>query len=116
MRAYSEDLRQRIVGAVEAGTPRREVVRLFDIAPATLKRLLKQWREQGHVHPKRPPGRRRRIGSEEAPALEVQLRALPDATLEARCQAWEEEQGVRVSVSTMSRSVARLRWTRKKSV
>jgi transposase len=32
----------------------------------------------------------------------------PDATLAAHCGRWEAEQGVRVSVATMSRAIRRL--------
>jgi transposase len=48
------------------------------------------------------------------PALLAQLTALPDATLEQHCDQWEREQGMRVSISTMSRAQRRIGWTRKK--
>jgi len=46
--------------------------------------------------------------------LQPQLEAHPDATLEEHCRLWEAETGVKVSISTMSRAILRLRWTRKK--
>ena len=116
MKAYSTDLRQRAVQAVAAGTPRPEVVRLFGISLATLKRLLKQQREQGHVVPKVQPGPRFAIGTEQTAALAAQLRAgqATDATLEQHCQKWHQEQGVAVSTATMRRALRRRGWSHKK--
>jgi transposase len=44
----------------------------------------------------------------------VQLRAQPDLTLEQHCQQWQTGQGVAVSVATLSRTLKRAGWTRKK--
>ena len=40
MKAYSIDLRERIVRAVEAGKAKSEVARLFDVNVSTVKRYL----------------------------------------------------------------------------
>ncbi len=42
MKAYSTDLRERIVAAVDAGMPRPKAARTFRVSVATLKRYLKQ--------------------------------------------------------------------------
>lgn len=57
MRAYSQDLRERVLRAVDLGRPRAEIVQLFGVSLATIKRYLKQRREEGHVRPKAIPGR-----------------------------------------------------------
>jgi transposase len=57
MRAYSYDLRQRILHAVDQGKSRAEVIKTFDISRATIKRYLKLRRETGDVKPKAIPGR-----------------------------------------------------------
>lgn len=118
MKAYSTDLRERAVQAVASGTPRQEVVRLFGTSLATLKRLLKQQREEGHVTPKAQPGPRFAIGPEDTAALAAQWRAgqASDATLEQHCQQWHQEQGVVVSAATMRRALHRRGWTHKKRV
>jgi transposase len=114
MKAYSPDLRQRVLNAVEAGMPRREVVEQFQVSLSTIKRLLKQQREQGHVQPTAIPGPRFRIATEQHEALASQVRAQPDATLEQHCQQWYDQHKTRLSASTMSRSIRRLGWTHKK--
>jgi transposase len=41
MKAYSEDLRRRVVAAVDDGMPRAEVARLFRVAAPPIKRWLR---------------------------------------------------------------------------
>jgi transposase len=115
MRAYSVDLRQRVVAAVDAGTPRAEVARTFGVSLATIKRHRKQRREAGHLAPRTSPGRPPGRPADRLPALEAQLAARPDATLAQHCQQWQEAQGALVSASAMRRAIKRLDWTRKKS-
>jgi transposase len=115
MRAYSLDLRQRVVAAVDAGTPRAAVARTFQIARATIKRYLKQRREAGTLAPRTSPGRPAGIPADQLPALEGQLTAHPDATLAQHCQRWQEARGAAVSASARRRASKRLEWTRKKS-
>src|SRR5258708_34204171 len=114
MKAYSEDLRERVLKAVDQGLSRAEVVRLFGVSSASIKRYLKQRRETGSLAPKAIPGcPPRKIGPLQT-GVQPQLEAHPDATLEEHCRLWEAETGVKVSISTMSRAILRLRWTRKK--
>ena len=55
MKAYSQDLREHLLRAVDDGYPRAEVVQMFVISFSTLKRYIKQRREEGHVRPKTIP-------------------------------------------------------------
>ena len=114
MKAYSMDLRQRIVAAVDAGTPRAEVARTFRVSLATLKRYLKQRRETGTLAPRTSPGRPAEIPPVQHAALRAQLAAHPDATLAQHCRRWQAEQQATVSVSAMQRAIARVGWSRKK--
>jgi transposase len=117
MQIYSKDLRLRAVDAVERDIPRREVVRAFSISLTTLKRWLKMRREGKDLSPGISTGRRRRILAthEEERLLWEQLEENDDATLERHCELWEDETGVRVSVSAMSRAIrGKLGWTYKK--
>jgi len=114
MKAYSQDLRQRIVRAVEQGTSRNDVAHLFDVSPSTIKRYLRQKREQGTIQPKRIPGRppTKRLALQAA--FPAQLKAYPDATLQEHCEMWKAHGGIIVSSSTMSRAIQQFGWTRKK--
>lgn len=115
MKAYSEDLRLRIVAAVERGMARAEIVTTFGVSAATIKRYLKQRRDTGGLHPKRRPGRPAVKGAALAAALTSQLQSSPDAILDEHCHQWATRTGSQVSTATMRRAIARLGWTRKKS-
>ena len=115
MKAYSEDLRERVVRAVDQRKSRQKIVNLFGVSLATLKRYLKQRRETGSLKPKAIPGRPARKRLRVQMDLEAQLRAYPDVSLERHCELWEQAHGLRVSPKTMSRAIRGLGWTRKKS-
>ena len=110
MKTYSQDLREKMLAAVDRGVPRKEAVYAFGVSPATLKRWLGRRRETGSVAPKKRPGMRPRIGAagEERRALWHQLETHPEATLEEHRELWERERGVRASAATMSRAIRRL--------
>jgi transposase len=114
MKPYSEDLRWRVVTAVEGAMPRREAARVFQVSLPTIKRWLQRRRAGEDLAPKPVPG---------PPAIkrDALLEALPDrlaeqadATLEEQCAWWLERSGVQVSTATMSRAISALGMTRKK--
>jgi transposase len=115
MRAYSDDLRQRILLAVDQGHRQAEIAAAFQVSVATIKRYLKQRRETGHVTvkpiPGRPPKQRAAIEAE----LPGQLATHKDATLAEHCRLFEATHGQRVSRDTMRRAIDRLGWTWKKN-
>ena len=86
MKAYSQDLRQRVLRAIDGGKSQAEVAATFALSTATIKRYLKARRESGHVLPKAIPGRPNVKGAALQAGLLEQLRAHPDATREQHCQ------------------------------
>ena len=115
MKAYSPDLRLKIVQAVDSGLPQQEVADRFGVSVATVERYLKRRRETGCLAPRPIPGRPRHIKPEQHATLEALWRASPDATLEDLCERWQEQTTQQVSPSTMCRMHDRLDWTVKKS-
>ena len=115
MKPYSEDLRWRVVAAVDSGLPREDVAWRFAVSRSTLKRWLRQRRETGGLAPKPVPGPApvKTVGLAEA--LPARLAERADATLAEQCAWWQERSGQVASVATMSRAIAALGWTRKKS-
>src|SRR5204863_3703928 len=109
MKAYSEDLRGRILRAVDQSRSRSEIVSLFENSLSTIKRYVKQRRDEGHVRPKTIPGRPPKKRTQVEAGVLPQLQAHDDATLEQHCDFWEQAHGERVS-----RAIKRLGWTRKK--
>ena len=106
MKAYSEDLRLRVIAAVDGGMPRSEAARVFGVGRATVKRSLQLRRETVGLVPRLRRG---------PPAIKTAaLAAAPDATLMEHCAWYEQVSGVRGSDATMSRVIAKhLGWTRK---
>src|ERR687898_3674703 len=104
MKAYSEDLRGRVVRAVAIGTPRDEVAATFAVSVPTIERWLRLKREAGRLAPKPVPG-------PVAVKTDALLAALPDravdradATLTDQCSWWYEVSGLEVSTATLSRA------------
>jgi transposase len=117
MNAYSKDLRLRVLNGLDRGLSRKEVSELFGLSLSTIKRYVRRRRQGEDLEPKPSTGRKRRILSttEEKHALWKQLQENDEATLQRHCQLWEERQGVRVSIATMSRAIReKLGWTLKK--
>src|SRR5262252_5480643 len=114
MRAYSTDLKERLVRAVAEGQPMREVARRFGVAVTTVKRAVVQWRETGSLARRPIPGGPRLLGPEQEVVLQARLEADPDATVLEHCRWWAEEQGQVLSEATMWRAMRRLGWTHKK--
>jgi transposase len=114
MQALSPDLRRRIVAAVDAGTPKSEAARRFAVSLSSVKRFVALQRTQGSLAPLPRPGRTPTIRPADEEALWAQLAAHPTAILAEHCRLWEQTHGHRPGLSTMSRAIRRLGWTRKK--
>lgn len=114
MKAYSQDLRQRVLGAIDAGHTQAQVAELFAVSVTTIKRYLNQRRETGHVLPKAIPGRPAKKAALLQAYLPAQLEAHPDATRQEHVRLLQAQQGIQVSTASISRARAALDWTRKK--
>jgi len=108
MRAYSKDLRLKVLDAVDRGMARKEVARIFGLSLPSIKRWLRRRRESGDVEPSPIPGPPAIKGAMLEEWLPSQLENEPDLTLKEHCEAFEEALGVRVSTATMSRRISRL--------
>jgi putative transposase len=112
-RPYSEDLRARLVEAVEAGATRQATARRFGVSVSCVVKLVQRWRRSGTL----APGQ---LGGWKKPALaahEDRVRALvtkrPDSTLDELRAALARE-NVRVSRWAVWRFLLALGLTRKK--
>ena len=114
MKAYSEDLRRKIVDALNRGTPKSEVARLFGVSLSSVKRFARMEREGGSLAPRKPPGRPRKVGEREEKLLAADLADRPAATAAERRSYLEHLTGASMSASTVRRLVRRLGHSRKK--
>jgi transposase len=114
MKAYSKDLRQKIVDAVERGMPKAEAARTFGVGISTVKRYATKAQRGESLEPAKAPGKRPEIDEKVRKLLEEDLHERPFVTLQQRCDYVEAISGVSVSRSTMCRAIARIGSTRKK--
>ncbi len=114
MNAYSEDLRKKIVEAVERGMPRIEAARSFGVGISSVKRYVATYREGRSLAPKKRPGSKPKLDEGAKKLLEADLEDRPEATLPQRREFLRRVCGVSVSDSTVSRMLGRMGWTRKK--
>ena len=114
MKAYSEDLRRKIVDAIERGMPKAEAARTFGIGISTVKRYATKAQRGEPLEPGKAPGKRPKIDERVGKLLAEDLKERPFATLRERCEYVEALSGVSVSRSTMCRTIARIGSTRKK--
>src|SRR5947199_10803307 len=105
MRAHSQDLRQQVLRAVDAGQSRAQIIECFQVSRATIKRYLKQRRETGSVLPQPIPGRPPRKKAALQLGVQELLEAHPEASQQEYCQWWEAEHGIVVSRASMSRAM-----------
>jgi len=115
MKAYSIDLRTRVLAALDSGMPRGEVRRLFQVSQGSITRWARQRRISGDLSPQRPSGRPRSIPLDQHHLLRLQVQAAPDASLAEHVAQWQADQGTTLSPWTMARALRRLGWSRKKS-
>jgi transposase len=114
MKAYSPDLRSRIVAAVDAGMSKAEAARRFDVALSSVKRYVRRQATTGSLAPTRRPGRTPLIRAHQLEDLRAQVRDHTAAYLDEHCALWKESHGIAVSTITMSRAIHRAGFTRKK--
>ena len=114
MKAYSEDLRKKIVEAREHGLNKGEVARLFGVSLSSVKRFSRMALEGRPLKPGKAPGKRPKIDERGRRLLEDDLEKRPAVSLSERRKFLERVIGVKVSESTVSRLLKRLGWSRKK--
>jgi len=114
MKAYSKDLRQKIVDAIERGMPKAEAARTFGVGISTVKRYATKAQKGEPLEPGKAPGERPKMDERLRKLLEEDLNERPFVTLQQRCDYIEAISGVSVSRSTMCRAIAQIGSTRKK--
>lgn len=115
MKAYSTDLRQKIIETYESEPiSQRQLAKRFRVAPSFIVKLLKQYRETGQLAPRSSPGRPRRLNAEQMEVVKDLVEAKNDLTLEELRIELHQRFEVTVSDSTMCRVMQRLNLTCKK--
>ena len=120
MKAYSEDLRGKVVEAVEhRGMGKSEAARAFGVGLSSVKRYVGKARRGNSLSPRKHPGPRPKMDEKARRLLEADVEKRPAVTLRERRRFVEGVAGVSVSESTLSRLLRRMgfspkggRWVR----
>lgn len=105
MKAYSLDLRQKIIDTYfEGGISQRQLANRFRVALSFVEKLLKQYREIGSIAPLvRIQQTPRKLNSQQLSILEEIVSANKDATLDELRSHLEQKTGVQIGQTTMDR-------------
>jgi transposase len=114
-RPYSQDLRDRVLRAVDEGNPVYELADVLGVSVSYIYKALIRRRTTGETSARllgRGPKPKLAVHDE---ALREKIQATPDATL-AELQAWLlDERAIKVSTGCLSNRLQHLGLTRKKS-
>jgi transposase len=117
MKAYSEDLRQKVVRAVQQhGTSKSEAARHFSISLSSVKRYTKLASEGESLTPRKGGGRPPIADDATRKLLEDDIRTRPAATVRERRHFLESFAGKSLSGSTVRRLLKRMGFSRKKGL
>ncbi len=115
MRAYSIDLRQKVVDAYDRGVgTQRQIAETFGVSRSFVEKLLQRRRSTGNIAPSLHGGGVKPVLDNEALVRQL-VKEEPDATLKELCEAVNRQRGVRVSVSNMCTRLKHMGLPRKKS-
>ncbi len=112
----SNDIRERLVSAVDGGLSRRSAGKRFGVAASTAIKWVDQWRRTGDVGPRRQGGdhRSHRIEAHAEEILAL-VEEMPDITLGELAEHLDEVHGLTVAQSTVWRLLDRHEMTFKKN-
>ncbi len=113
MKPYSEDLRRSIVRAVEGGTSKSAVARLFGMSLSSVKRYVRSTERGVSLVPRKGGGRPPKIDRTMQKLLEEDVKERPSATVSERRRFLEHTTGKVLSASTVKRLLKRLGFSRK---
>jgi transposase len=114
-RAYSQDLRDRVLAAVDAGEAVRAVAPRFGVSISYVYKAVIRRRQCGEVAARTSRGRPPRKLAAHERAVEAFMRARQDATLADLRRHLLEAHGIAVSLGAAWRTVRRLGLSLKKS-
>jgi transposase len=116
MKAYSLDLRERVMAAYEQGQHSiTQVAEQFQVGQTFVKKMLRQKRERGTVAPlAHGGGRQPSLTDKEHRLLRHRIKQQPDASLAELQEHLAARAGVTVSLPTIHRSLRDSGLSRKK--
>ncbi len=117
MKPYSEDLRQKVVQAIEQrGISKSQAARLFGISLSSVKRYVRLANQGKSLTPRKGGGRPPKADETTKKLLEEDIRTRPAATVSERRHFLMSFAGKTLSEPTLRRLLKRMGFSRKKGV
>ena len=113
--AYSLDLRQKVLAALETESSSEVVAERFGISGSFVRKLRVRVKQTGDPVAKSPPGKPRIVDSEGEDILRTLVEKRPDATLDKLVRLFPRHGGRKVSDTTIWRTLYRMGMSLKKS-
>jgi len=113
MRPYSEDLRKKIVSAVERGMPKTQAARTFGVGLSSVKRYCRLVAQHKPLAPRKGGGRPPKANAATARLLEEDVGRRPYASARERAEFVRGASGVELSTSTVRRLLRKLGFSQK---
>ena len=109
MKAYSLDLRRKIVDIYAAGDiSQRKLAKHFGVAPSFVQKIINQYRDLGTIDPKiRTKQTPLKLNPEQLEILRQLVEDQPDATLAELQHRLQQKTDVLISLSTVDRMLRR---------
>ena len=116
MKPYSQDLREKVIWAVEAGDETQsEIAEQFGVSLSFVEKLWRRWRKTGSCAPQPHAGGWRRVLKEKQAWIKQEVARQADVTIAELCERLEQVSGIKASLSMMCRELQELDLPRKKS-
>ena len=97
MKAYSLDLRTRVLAAIDDGMSRTDAVRTFQVSLGSIKRWLHLRQTSGTLAPRPRKGKTATITVAQFSTLRFQLEQFPDLTLAEHAARWNADHATSLS-------------------
>jgi transposase len=113
MKPYSEDLRLRIVKAIQEGMSKAAAARLFGVSLSSVKRYARAAERGASLAPRKGGGRPPKADEAIRKLLEEDVKERPAATVCERCRFLRSTTGKSLSLSTVKRLLKKMGFSQK---
>lgn len=115
MRAYSQDLRDRVLRALERGDRPAEIARRFEVSRVWVYQVRDRWQQEGNRSSLRIGGHRRSCLAGMEAQVRAWIEAEVDLTLAEICSRLSSEAGIQIKVPALWHQLDKWNLTLKKN-
>jgi transposase len=117
VKAYSKDLREKIVDAYNQGVGTiNQIAKMFGVGKRSVEKYLFLYRQGQDLTPQKQPGRPPLLNDKSLEIIKIIVLSDPDGTLYDHCASYKEKTKSELSKSSMWNAYKLLKLNRKKKV